>query len=118
MKIGIKIRWLNLLLQNPEQQIEGILGRRMPDGTTYFCATGILLDNVGPEFGCTPHWDDDGFMRTPGDSADVLPDDFCEAIGLDVEDHDYITEMNDGDYNFEEIARWIEQYVSEDGDEK
>lgn len=118
MKTAIKKRWVNLLRQNPEQQISGTLGRRDRDGTTHFCAGGILLDNVGPEFGCTPRWDDEGVLRTPGNSTDTLPDDFCEAVGLDVDDIDCVTEMNDGGHDFAYISEWIEENIPEDEEGK
>jgi hypothetical protein len=119
MDIELKNEWLEALRSGEYAQTTGVLKHRETDGSLSYCCLGVLAEicDIPSEIdsyffgvqraGCY-RFVFDGI----GGATNILPDEFQNKIGIDLDQTEELMAMND-EYNqsFEEIADWIEKNI-------
>lgn len=104
MNADVKARWLAALRSGEYQQGQN----QLRDSEDHFCCLGVLCDVVDPD-----GWDDtEGAGDEVAHLGEVLTPDrgLREGVGLDPIQEQALVDMNDDlEYDFCEIADWIEE---------
>lgn len=108
MKKNVKEKWVAALKSGDYKQGVG----RLRDKDDHYCCLGVLCDVLGRK------WVDPSEFRPSygivGEGTTeryVLPDTVLDRVAMSHSDENILIKLNDEGFDFNYIARWIEQHL-------